>query len=508
MNTQFDAAATGKALDKLSKTLLEFNKKGEQLAADLDEQVRIKLPQVTKMLLDALEKVAREIAAWTPTGPPGAKNPFSAIQKFLDADWKEQLGMIWEWVKAHPVLGSLIAMSLVAGAANLIMGGVNIFRAIKGIFGKGGVKAGEEVLAKTGEKVVEKVIVKEATGVLDASGRMIMKDVEKEVVKDATQVATKTATEATVKATEKAASKTILKSIPLLGIGAGLYFAYERLMQGQYGAAGLEVASGILHSTPFTAFGWGIDAGLVGYDVNNAMKEPGAKPTAPAVPSGQITQGPKGEALQKNRFGEIGYYERNGRAYNWVAAPNGVIPATAPRPPTEPAREGGRRETGTATNPVVTTPAPGKSQSVVLDGIKHSVDGSLFVAWDSATLKNLDIQLFKNMNPVKLSIDSLTTQLATPKTPTTSGVKTASATATQAAPVNPEISATDLKKLEEEGKKNMQIFALATMIKQNRDSMQSLADLNVKMASLGAKLDKANVTLEDSDTKLKKIAAK
>lgn len=67
----------------------------------------------------------------------------------------------------------------------------------------------------------------------------------------------------------KALGKGLLKKVPLLGLGAGLLFAGERAMAGDFTGAGLELASGAASTVPGfgTAGSIGIDAALAARDL-------------------------------------------------------------------------------------------------------------------------------------------------------------------------------------------------------------------------------------------------
>ena len=70
------------------------------------------------------------------------------------------------------------------------------------------------------------------------------------------------------KAAGKAAGKSLLKKIPFLGLGAAGLFAVQRAMSGDWGGAGLELASGAAGTIPGfgTAASVGIDAALAAKD--------------------------------------------------------------------------------------------------------------------------------------------------------------------------------------------------------------------------------------------------
>ena len=70
------------------------------------------------------------------------------------------------------------------------------------------------------------------------------------------------------KAAGKAAGKSLLKKIPFLGLGAAGLFAVQRAMSGDWGGAGLELASGAAGTIPGfgTAASVGLDAALAAKD--------------------------------------------------------------------------------------------------------------------------------------------------------------------------------------------------------------------------------------------------
>lgn len=67
----------------------------------------------------------------------------------------------------------------------------------------------------------------------------------------------------------KALGKGLLKKIPFLGLGAGLLFAGQRMMAGDFKGAGLEMLSGVAGTVPGigTAVSVGLDAALAAKDV-------------------------------------------------------------------------------------------------------------------------------------------------------------------------------------------------------------------------------------------------
>ena len=87
--------------------------------------------------------------------------------------------------------------------------------------------------------------------------------------KGAKKVAAKVGGKAIAKVGAKALGKGLLKKIPFIGLGAGLLFAGQRLMSGDFKGAMLEAASGIAGTIPGvgTAISVGLDATLAAKDM-------------------------------------------------------------------------------------------------------------------------------------------------------------------------------------------------------------------------------------------------
>ena len=190
----------------------------------------------------------------------------------LDSKWKDRisgafsfLAKHWKWLAAGA--GILLLTSVVGKVRQLWKlikfvskgffkvlngirkGAVAAFKGIKSIFKHGVKRAGKRALIKTGMKTSTKVASKVTS-----------------------KVATKTATKVATKATTKAIGKSVLKKIPFIGLGAGLLFAGQRAMAGDFTGAGLELASGAASMVPGVGTGLSIaiDAGTVARDINRA----------------------------------------------------------------------------------------------------------------------------------------------------------------------------------------------------------------------------------------------
>ena len=118
--------------------------------------------------------------------------------------------------------------------------------------GKKGMKSVGKV-AKSGTKLVKGA---------SKAGTALLK-------KGAKKIAAKVGGKAIAKVGAKALGKGLLKKIPFVGLGAGLLFAGQRLMKGDFKGAMLEAASGIAGTIPGvgTAISVGLDATLAAKDM-------------------------------------------------------------------------------------------------------------------------------------------------------------------------------------------------------------------------------------------------
>ena len=194
----------------------------------------------------------------------------------LDQKWKDRitgtfnfLAKHWKWLAAG--VGVLLLTKVVKKVRQLWKlikfvgkgffkvlnglrkGAVAAFKGIKSIFKHGVKRAGKRALIKTGMKTSTKVASKVTS-----------------------KVATKTATKVAAKATTKAVGKSVLKKIPFIGLGAGLLFAGQRALAGDWTGAGLELASGAASMVPGVGTGLSIaiDAGTVARDIHRANNNP------------------------------------------------------------------------------------------------------------------------------------------------------------------------------------------------------------------------------------------
>ena len=123
-------------------------------------------------------------------------------------------------------------------------------------------------------KALSKAKVEKTTTQKAASSakRKVTKAINKAAGRTTKKAATKAATKTTAKAVGKAAGKTALKKIPFVGLIAGVAFAADRAIHGDYAGAAMEVASGAASCIPGagTAASVGIDVALAAKDLHDA----------------------------------------------------------------------------------------------------------------------------------------------------------------------------------------------------------------------------------------------
>lgn len=139
-------------------------------------------------------------------------------------------------------------------------------------------KAVDKTIEKGAEALnnsaVGKVYEKAATKVGETkAAQMVTKATEKVVEKAAETAAGKMVTKAVVKTAGSAVGKSVLKKIPVVSLGAGAYFAWERIKNGEWKAGACEVLSGAAGCFPGlgTAASAAIDVGLATSDVYQVL---------------------------------------------------------------------------------------------------------------------------------------------------------------------------------------------------------------------------------------------
>jgi hypothetical protein len=162
-------------------------------------------------------------------------------------------------------------LSVVLGSAITRLAGG---RLLGGGGGKGvGKVAGREAAEVAVESGV-KVAGREAAEVAVESGvKVAGREAAEVAVESGVKVAGREAAEAVGK---KALGKTLLKKIPGIGLLMGAGFAIDKMLEGDFTGAGLELASGAASTVPGigTAASFAIDAASAARDINKAMNEP------------------------------------------------------------------------------------------------------------------------------------------------------------------------------------------------------------------------------------------
>lgn len=182
------------------------------------------------------------------TGVEIFKALFGEDMKVAAANFKELMGHVVDfskWVggfiKEYPTLAAGLAMGAVA--APLAPAALMV--------GKVGFKG-----AKAGVGAVARMFGKKGAG---------------EAVETGAEVAAKTVGKGAAKTAGKGVAKSLAKKIAGLGLLFGLGFAVDRMLDGDFTGAGMEIASGAASLVPGvgTAASGGIDAALMARDIGN-----------------------------------------------------------------------------------------------------------------------------------------------------------------------------------------------------------------------------------------------
>ena len=204
---------------------------------------------------------------------------FKAIKSFAKFAKGVGKGLITAFKRAKGFITKTLP-KMFKGAASAIKGGLSAIKgAGKGIF-SGIMNIGGSLVK--GAKSVGKVIRTGGKGIIKAAGKSV----------------------------GKGAGKAVLKKIPVVGLGLGAIFAIDRLRKGDWGGALMELGSGAASMIPGvgTAVSVGLDAALIGKDINDAKNAEGGEVSggetddAPAITptdtaSANISSSPKSRDL-------------------------------------------------------------------------------------------------------------------------------------------------------------------------------------------------------------------
>ena len=164
--------------------------------------------------------------------------------------------MGWHWLKDKVVdLATGIAKSIVKPLEEILQFIIERLAKLPGM---------EGLADKYGRKDVKDTKIKDTSG---NGSKVSTPDVNASELEKATKKAT---AEEITKVSEKTAGKSLMKKIPFLGLGVAGAFAADRIGEGDYTGAGMEIASGIMSIVPGlgTAGSVGVDAALLVRDIN------------------------------------------------------------------------------------------------------------------------------------------------------------------------------------------------------------------------------------------------
>ena len=172
----------------------------------------------------------------------------------------------WSWVKDKVIeLATSIAKSVMKPLEEVVKFLIEAVSKLPGMGGlkeklgpKAEVKPEAKIKEPSGESKISTPEAKAKTPDIDAG--KLAKETEKATAEEVTKIS------------EKSASKGLMKKIPFLGLGLAGAFAADRLSEGDYTGAGMEIASGILSIVPVigTAGSVGVDVALLARDIKRA----------------------------------------------------------------------------------------------------------------------------------------------------------------------------------------------------------------------------------------------
>ena len=143
-------------------------------------------------------------------------------------------------------------------------GGTTVINANVGTPEKQNTRGGGGLLGalNMGRKLLKKTKIGKKVGKVARRGKTVAKGLLKKAGR-------KIGIKSVAKIGGKALGKGLLKKIPFVGLGAGLLFAGQRMMAGDFKGAGLEMLSGVAGTVPGigTAVSVGLDAALAAKDV-------------------------------------------------------------------------------------------------------------------------------------------------------------------------------------------------------------------------------------------------
>ena len=261
----------GRLVETLKETFINGLVKSEVLEKINNLIKRLSDPKVLTPLLEKLENVAGRLGRfvmWALDNPGkiagGVALAFgAALSVALLASKRIPQAVIVVGGKMFSKLSKSISKVMGKGSEKVVSKAVmkNTGKVVTGAAAQSAVKAGTATATKTITKNVGKTATKTAS-----------KTASKTVGKTAAKNVGKTAAKTVGKTAAKTAGKSLVKKIPGVGLLAGLYFAGEKILEGDFAGAGLEVASGAASLIPGfgTAASLAIDAGIAARDISKA----------------------------------------------------------------------------------------------------------------------------------------------------------------------------------------------------------------------------------------------
>ena len=260
------------------ETLVKLNKMQGIDADNINEATKQRLAQI-----EAIENVEeRELARKELINSLGSTELAQQIQNQSIAEKQAEASQ--KMIESFDNLSGLLTpisgvFDVILKNIKLIQGilititGLTIFAKFKNlgkIFTK--MKGASKAISKFFGKDVAKTAGKVATATMKGSGKKISGAAAQAAVKAGSATATKTIGKTVGKTAAKTAGKSLIKKIPGIGLVAGLAFAADRLMKGDFMGAGLEVASGAASLLPGIGTGasLAIDAGIAARDISKA----------------------------------------------------------------------------------------------------------------------------------------------------------------------------------------------------------------------------------------------
>ena len=271
--------------DSLNK---EYNKNEK-----IKQKELIKISSINSGILDRLDKIEKNMINEQDTSVQSvaramSKNSKTALETIRTENKNQDSSLSW----FDTLLGALLGVGMLAflkGFKNLgpIQFAIKMMEMgwhwlkdkvvdLATNIAKGIMKPLEEILEYIMEKLAKipgfEDIKQKGKPSADSKANERIKDTAKTTKVNAAELAKateKATAEEVAKVSGKAGSKSLMKKIPFLGLGAAGAFAADRISEGDYTGAGMEIASGIMSIVPGigTAGSVGMDVALLARDM-------------------------------------------------------------------------------------------------------------------------------------------------------------------------------------------------------------------------------------------------